>query len=182
MWRMMVAPTHADKTPTTFPVFNPATGEKIRELPNHDRDHVLAEMARVRSAATRWAESPIADRASKLQRVAAVIARRMDEIAEVVSRENGKVRVEALVHDVGPTLMTMNYFIENASRILADEPINLAVAKHRKSYIAYRPKGVIGVITPWNFPFFMPGSDTAMALLAGNGVLLKPSEVTPQSA
>src|SRR5687768_4615771 len=143
MWRMIAAPTHADKpqpAPTTFSVFNPSSGEKIRELPNHDKEHVLAEMARVRSAAPRWAETPIAERCKKLQRVSAVIARRMDEIAQIVSQENGKVRVEALVHDVGPTLLTMNYFCENAPRILADEPVNLAVARHRKSYIAYRPK------------------------------------------
>jgi succinate-semialdehyde dehydrogenase/glutarate-semialdehyde dehydrogenase len=181
---MIAAPTHADKSstpPATFEVYSPATGEKIRDLPNHDRDHVLREMARVRGAAPRWAETPIAERGKRLEKVAQIIARRMDEIADVVSRENGKVRVEALLHDVGPTLLTMNYFIENAPRILADEPINLAVARHRKSYISYRPKGVVGVITPWNFPFFMPGSDVCMALLAGNGVLLKPSEVTPLS-
>lgn len=139
-------------------------------------------MARVRAAAPRWAELPISERCKRLEKVAQVIARRMDEIAEIVSRENGKVRVEALLHDVGPTLLTMNYFLENAARILADEPITLAIARHRKSYLSYRPKGVVGVITPWNFPFFMPGSDVCMSLLAGNGVLLKPSEVTPLSS
>lgn len=182
---MIAATTHPDKPTSpaaTFSVFNPATGEKIRDLPNHDRDHVFAEMARVRRAAPAWADTPIAERCKKLERVSAVIAKRMNEIADIVSRENGKPRVEALVHDVGPTLLTMNYFIENAPRILADEPVNLAIARHRKSYLAYRPKGVVGVITPWNFPFFMPGSDVPMSLLAGNGVLLKPSEVTPMSA
>ena len=70
MWRMIAAPTQADKPqePTTFRVFNPATGDVLRELPNHSRDHVLAEMARVRRASPRWAETPIEERAKKLER------------------------------------------------------------------------------------------------------------------
>jgi succinate-semialdehyde dehydrogenase/glutarate-semialdehyde dehydrogenase len=114
--------------------------------------------------------------------VAEGIGRRSDEIARAVTEENGKVAAEALLHDVGPTLMVMSYFIEHAARILQEERIRLAIARHRSSYIAYVPKGVVAVITPWNFPFFMPGSDVAMSLLAGNGVVLKPSEVTPISA
>ena len=89
MWRMIAAPTHPDKTPSppsTFSVFNPATGEKIRDIPNHDKEHVFAEMARVRRAAPRWAETPVVERARKLERVASVIAKRMEEIADVVSR------------------------------------------------------------------------------------------------
>lgn len=168
--------------PATFQVMNPANGEVIRELPNHSKDHVVAEMARIRAASPAWSELPVRERCARIARVADVIARRMDEIAAVVSRENGKVAVEALLHDVGPTLIVMNYFAANAPRILAPERIEIATVRHRKSYLSYQPKGVIGVITPWNFPFFMPGSDVAMALIAGNGVLLKPSEITPLSA
>lgn len=169
-------------TPETFAVTNPATGEKLRDLPNHAPEYVHEQMARVRAAQRGWAALSIEARGKRLERVAEVIARRTDEIARVVSEENGKVRGEALLHDVGPTLLVMSYFIENAPRILARENIRLAIARHRKSYLTYVPKGVVGVITPWNFPFFMPGSDVSMALLAGNGVLLKPSEVTPLSA
>lgn len=167
---------------TTFEVRNPATEELIRELPIFDREAVQAEMARVRAASRRWAEVPLRERCAQIARVGEVITRRMDEIARTVSSENGKVLFEALLHEVGPTLLVMNYFSANAPRILADEKIELAVARHRRSYLTYRPKGVVGVITPWNFPFFMPGSDVAMSLIAGNGVLLKPSEMTPLSA
>lgn len=167
---------------STFTVVNPATGAPIREVTVHGRDEVLREMARVRAAAPRWGALHVAERARRIERVAAVVSRRMDEIARVVSSENGKVIPEALLHDVGPTLLVMQYFTKHAERILSPEPIHLALAKHRKSYVSYHPKGVVGVITPWNFPFFMPGSDVAMSLLAGNGVLLKPSEITPLSA
>lgn len=168
-------------TPTTFDVTNPATGGTIRELPIHDAAHVQAEMDRAREAQRGWAALSVASRARRLERVAEVIGRRADEIAKIVTEENGKVHGEALLHDVGPTLLVMSYFIEHAPRILREERIQLAIARHRASYLAYVPKGVVGVITPWNFPFFMPGSDVAMSLLAGNGVVLKPSEVTPLS-
>ena len=168
--------------PATFAVRNPATDALIRELPIHSKEHVFAQMERVRAAAPRWAELSVGERVSRLAGAAERIVDRADEIATVISDENGKVRIEAFLHDIGPTLMVMHYFGEHAERILAPEKIHLAIARHRRSYIAYRPKGVVGVITPWNFPFFMPGADVYMALVAGNGVLLKPSELTPLSA
>jgi acyl-CoA reductase-like NAD-dependent aldehyde dehydrogenase len=169
-------------SPESFVVNNPATGEVIRELPNHSRAFVLREMETVRRASTAWAALPIHERCKRILKARDVIHRRMDEIAKIVSSENGKVLAEAYLHDVGPTLSVMNFFGANAERILAPERIHLALAKHRRSYVSYQPRGVIGVITPWNFPFFMPGSDVAMSLIAGNGVLLKPSEITPLSA
>ncbi len=167
---------------TTFDVLNPATGQSIRTLPCHTPEQVAEDVARARRAQRAWAALTVEARGKKLERVAEAIGRRTDAIARLVSEENGKVHVEALLHDVGPTLLVMNYFIEHAPRILARESIRLAIAKHRKSHLAYVPKGVVGVITPWNFPFFMPGSDVSMALLAGNAVVLKPSEITPLSA
>ncbi len=166
----------------TFDVDNPATGQTLRTLPCHSAEEVREAMGRARRAQRAWSAVSVEARGKRLERVAEVIARRTDEIARIVSEENGKVRGEALLHDVGPTLLVMSYFIEHAPRILARETIRLAIAKHRKSHLAYVPKGVVGVITPWNFPFFMPGSDVAMSLLAGNGVVLKPSEVTPLSS
>lgn len=167
--------------PDTFVVTNPATGEVIRELDNHSPSFVAEEMKKVRAASRSWGALDVTERCRRLAKVRDVIHKRADEIASIVTRENGKVRQEAYLHDVGTTLATMNYFIEHAPRILAQERLHLAIAKHKRSYVAFRPKGVIGVITPWNFPFFMPGADVAMSLIAGSGVLLKPSEVTPLS-
>ncbi|MBI4816603.1 MAG: aldehyde dehydrogenase family protein [Deltaproteobacteria bacterium] len=166
----------------TFEVRNPATGEVIRELPIHGSAEVAERMARVRQAAKKWAQVPIAERCRRVLVARDVVARRMDDLAKTIVEESGKVAIEALTMDLGPTLLVMSYFGKHGAKILADEPIHLAVAKHRKSYVAYRPKGVIAAITPWNFPFFMPGSDVAMSFVAGNGVVLKPSEITPLSA
>jgi succinate-semialdehyde dehydrogenase/glutarate-semialdehyde dehydrogenase len=114
--------------------------------------------------------------------VGAAIAKRIDPLANTVSSENGKVRSEALLFDVVPVLLLLNHFLRHAPAILADEPIDLAITPHRKSYITYRPKGVVAVISPWNFPLCIPAFDALMALIAGNAVVIKPSEVTPLSA
>src|SRR5262249_56330182 len=68
---------------------------------------------------------------------------------------------------------------KRAAKILAPEPIGLHLLKNRGSYIHYTPRGVVGIIAPWNFPFAIPIGETVMSLLAGNAVVLKPSDVTP---
>jgi succinate-semialdehyde dehydrogenase/glutarate-semialdehyde dehydrogenase len=73
----------------------------------------------------------------------------------------------------------VRYFAKHAPQMLAPEPIPLHLMKHRASYLHFVPRGVVGVIAPWNFPFSIPLGETMMALIAGNAVVLKPSEVTP---
>ncbi len=172
----------AQKSPQTFAVVNPTTEQPIRELPIFSREEVGQAMGKVRRAARFWAALTVEERCRRLVPIAKAITRRMDEIAETISNENGKVRMEALALDVGPTLVVLNYFIENGPRILKPERIELATAPHRSSYLSFQPRGVVAVISPWNFPFMLPASDTLMSLIAGNGVILKPSEVTPLSA
>lgn len=166
----------------TFPVVNPATGELIREVPIHDEEDVSLAVQKVRRAAPFWAALPVKERCRRLFLVGKAITRRMDELCGIVSSENGKVLQEALSLDVGPSLVLLNYFMRHGPDILADEPINSALTPHRRSYLSYQPKGVVAVISPWNFPFFIPAADTLMSLIAGNGVVLKPSEVTPLSS
>jgi acyl-CoA reductase-like NAD-dependent aldehyde dehydrogenase len=171
-----------DNPTSRFDVTNPASGALIKDLPIHAPEFVHAEMNRIRQTAPKWAALSVQERCGQLAKVRDVIAQRGDEIAEIVSQENGKAIHDAYWLDLVGTLGVMNYFIDNGPRILAPERIHLALLKHRRSYLSYQPKGVVGIITPWNFPFFMPGSDVVMALIAGNGVLLKPSESTPLSA
>lgn len=170
------------QTNTHFDVLDPSDGSVIRSVEISDEAAVRAEMDRVRKASEKWSKTTIRERCTALSKVRDVISRRSDEIAELVCRENGKALHDSYWLDVVSTLALMNHFLEHAPAILAPERLHLSLVKHRRSYISYQPKGVVGIITPWNFPFFMPGSDVSMALLAGNGVLLKPSEVTPLSA
>lgn len=180
----MVAPSpHSSPDgAATISVKNPATGAEIGTVPIETPAAVHAKMERVRAAAQRWAAVSVEARCEKIARAAAIAGARVDALAESLSAENGKPRVEAAFLDVGSGLAVMNYFAKNGPRILKPKPLRLAIARHRRSYLAYQPRGVVGVITPWNFPFFMPASDVSMSLVAGNGVLLKPSERTPLSA
>lgn len=104
-------------------------------------------------------------------------------IADVIQSESGKTRAEALTEPASVAGF-VNYWAGNAAKFLADappvQPGKMALSK--KLTVAYRPYQLVGVITPWNFPFAMPGLDGVPALAAGAAVLLKPSEVTPLSA
>jgi succinate-semialdehyde dehydrogenase/glutarate-semialdehyde dehydrogenase len=104
---------------------------------------------------------------------------RAEELIDVIVREAGKTRLEALGMEVIVVADLVRYFAKHAPEMLAPEPVPLHLMKHRASYLHFVPRGVVGVIAPWNFPFSIPLGETMMSLIAGNGVVLKPSEVTP---
>jgi len=105
----------------------------------------------------------------------------MEEIALLISRETGKPLAEAISMELAPTLDLMQYFARKGAHML--QPRRISVGQYalmgRSSYEIYRPLGVIGIVSPWNFPWATPLAEVVMALLAGNTVVLKPSELTP---
>src|SRR4051794_37262837 len=161
--------------------YAPATGELIGEVRVSTKDDVRAAVARARKAQATWGVLPIEERCERLYRLRDALVERADEIVEVVSRECGKPRHDSLSHEVMVTVDLLTYYCKNASRILASHDIGLHLLKHKKSTLHYAPRGVVGVISPWNFPFVIPMGDVVAALVAGNAVVLKPSEVTPLS-
>jgi acyl-CoA reductase-like NAD-dependent aldehyde dehydrogenase len=158
---------------------NPATGEPLGEVPDQGPAEVRAAVEAARAAQREWKLLPIEARARRVLRFAEVLMARCEEVIELLVREGGKTRLEALGMEVIVVADLVRYFAKHAPDMLAPEPINLHLLKHRASYLHYVPRGVVGVIAPWNFPFSIPIGETVMALLAGNGVVLKPSEVTP---
>jgi succinate-semialdehyde dehydrogenase/glutarate-semialdehyde dehydrogenase len=106
---------------------------------------------------------------------------RKSEIAAAITREAGKPLAEAITTEVLVVLDAARFLIENAGRLLRDEPVphgNLAT-KLKRGLLLREPYGVIGIISPWNYPFSIPATETLAALVAGNAVVLKPSELTP---
>jgi succinate-semialdehyde dehydrogenase/glutarate-semialdehyde dehydrogenase len=158
---------------------SPADGEPLAEVPITTPDEVRAAVARAKRAQAAWARMPIEERAERILRFRDAIVENADRLVDVLVRETGKPRNEALLHEVLVIADAATYFAHNAARILAPQPISLHFLVHRASYVHYAPKGIIGVISPWNFPFAIPMGDVIPALLAGNAVLVKPSEVTP---
>lgn len=158
---------------------NPATGAPLGEVPDQAAPEVRAAVEAARAAQPAWGALSIEERCRRVARFAEVLMARADEVIDLLVREGGKTRLEALGMEVVVVADLVRYFARHAPAILAPEPIPLHLMKHRASYLHFVPRGVIGVIAPWNFPFAIPIGEVMMALIAGSGVVLKPSEVTP---
>jgi succinate-semialdehyde dehydrogenase/glutarate-semialdehyde dehydrogenase len=168
------------KRPTaTVRTFAPASGELLAELPVTSDDEVRRVVARARKAQAAWAVLPVEERAHRLLRLRDAIAEKAEDLVEVVSRECGKPRHEALMHEVMALLDTIGWACAKAPEALAPERVPHHLMKHRASEVRYVPRGVVGVISPWNFPLIIPMGSVVEALLAGNACVVKPSEVTP---
>jgi succinate-semialdehyde dehydrogenase/glutarate-semialdehyde dehydrogenase len=160
---------------------NPATGEVLGELDSAGPTEVRAAVARARVAQPEWYAWGIRNRVRMLRRFQEILLARKSEIARRITQEAGKPQVEALVTEVLVVLDAARFLIENAFELLRDETLphgNLAV-KTKSGRILREPYGVIGIISPWNYPFSTPATETMAALVAGNSVVLKPSELTP---
>ena len=159
--------------------YAPATGALLGEIPVSSPEEVGATVARARKAQAAWAVLPIDERVERLLRFRDAIVERADEIVEIVLKECGKPRHEALVHEVMTIADLATYYCRNAPRILAPQEISLHFFVHRKSVVRYAPRGVVGIISPWNFPFSIPMGDVFAALVTGSAAVVKPSELTP---
>jgi acyl-CoA reductase-like NAD-dependent aldehyde dehydrogenase len=159
---------------------NPATGVRLREFACASEDEVRAAVARARAAQPSWRELSIQKRVAVLRRFQQLLHSRKNEVASQITQEAGKPRVEALLTEVLVVLDAAGFCIRNAHALLRDEPLphaNLAM-KTKSGRIVREPYGVIGIISPWNYPFSIPATETLAALVAGNAVILKPSEFT----
>ena len=159
---------------------NPATGEVLRELECAREQGVQAAVMRARAAQTAWAEIGVRGRIAVLREFQHRLVERKSEIATVIAREAGKPIAEALTTEVLVVLDAARFLIDNAYRLLRDESVphgNLA-AKLKRGRLLREPYGVVAIISPWNYPFSIPATEALAALVAGNAVVLKPSEFT----
>lgn len=151
---------------------NPATGELIAEIPVTTPEQLLAAVTRARAAALTWAATPIDRRVELLGRAAEGLERRQDELSDLVTREMGKPRADALREVQG--------YVTELPELAAEVRAAIRTEEFAGDTILVRePHGVVAAITPWNFPVGMPLSILAPALVAGNTVVFKPSELVP---
>jgi succinate-semialdehyde dehydrogenase/glutarate-semialdehyde dehydrogenase len=141
------------------------------------RDLVL----RAREAQQRWKRSSFGDRARIIKRFHDLILERRDRVLDTIQSETGKSRRDALA-EIVIVAGTARYYLANGERHLALKRRRAAVPLITSAEIVYKPHGVVGLITPWNYPFLLGIADALPALLAGNAVVTKPSELTPLSA
>jgi len=157
---------------------DPATGDVVGTVPVHSAEDVDAAVARARTAAAAWSALSYGDREAELARFRAAIAGAADELAELIHRENGKPKLDALV-EVFTALSHLSHAAHRAEKALRSHKVSPGLLANFRATVSYHPLGVIGVIGPWNYPIFTPMGSIAYALAAGNTVVFKPSELTP---
>src|SRR5580693_7574695 len=160
-------------------VSSPVTREKIGEVTVTPAAEVRAAVARARAAQPAWAAAGFDGRARVMRRALKTLIRRQEEFIDVLVRETGRSRVETIMMEIFASCDTLSYHAKHAKRILADEKKPLHLLRNKRLVITYRPLGVVGVITPWNGPFVLSLNPSVQAMMAGNTVVVKPSEVTP---
>lgn len=161
--------------------YDPATGTEVGRAPVCSPDDVRSAVATSRKVFHRWKILSFAERKHLVMRAREVILADIDGIAKLISAESGKPFGEAISMEIAPVLDLMQYFARNAEKMLrpAKIGIGLYALLGRSSKIVYHPLGVVGIIPAWNYPFSIPLGEAVMALMAGNTVVIKPSELTP---
>lgn len=157
---------------------NPADGSPLGPIPVSTPEDVRAAVVRARAAAPDWAALTFKQRGAILAQVRDRLFARADDIAGILHREIGKPKVEAYLSEVVANLDLFDYHIANDEKILAPEVIKLSPLNYpkKKGVVEHVPLGVIGLISPWNFPVAIPLRSIVPALMAGNTVVFKPSE------
>jgi acyl-CoA reductase-like NAD-dependent aldehyde dehydrogenase len=160
--------------------FNPATGELVGTVETITPAKVQGVVDDVAEVQPFWAALTLEDRARYMRRAGDVLLAELDEIAELLTNEQGKPRVESYTMELLPTIDSLKWIADNGPEILADEKLSMPVfLKSKSAKFTYEPIGVVGVIAPWNYPWSIPFGEVAIALMAGNGVVLKPASLTP---
>lgn len=163
---------------------SPVTLEPTGELICANEEDVAAAIAKARAAQPAWAATSMKARAAIVQRALEIVLTKQDEIIDTVVAETGKARTDAMTMEVFSVADSLCYYAKNAGEFLAPRKRKvhgvMGIAKQLR--IVYKPLGVIGLITPWNGPFVLVMNQAVQAILAGNTVVAKGSEVTPFSA
>ena len=160
---------------------NPATLQPVGAVPRTDPADVPQLVAAARAAQEEWSRLGAAARSRVLARAARVVRSRADEIADEIVAETAKPRTEAIANELYSAVDHATWLAKHAPHILRDERMRFSQLhlKTKKAWLVHEPLGVVAAITPWNIPFAIPFTQVATAVAAGNGVVLKPSELTP---
>ncbi|MFI1917670.1 succinic semialdehyde dehydrogenase [Nocardia sp. NPDC020380] len=158
-------------------VFAPATGRKIADLPQSSVADIAAAFATARTAQQEWARVPVEERAALLRRIHDLVLAEQDTILDIVQIETGKSRVHAF-DEVSDVAVNTRFYAAEGKRILAHRKPRGVMPVLTQVEVRNRPKGVVAVISPWNYPLALGASDALPALLAGNAVIGRPDNQT----
>src|SRR5438105_3447142 len=161
--------------------FDPATGERLGAVPAIPPEEVDSVVRSVAAVQPFWAQLTLADRGRYLERMAQVVIDEADQIRDLIVREQGKPRNEAVSMEILPSIDSLHWIARAGQDLLADERVRMRqlYLRSKRATLIYEPLGVVGVISPFNYPWSIALAQIAQALMAGNGVVLKPASLTP---
>src|SRR5271169_6591464 len=159
-----------------------ASGRVVSQIPATSPEAVPRLMGQAREAQKSWAAKSLRERCTYLRKIRDAIYERREEVTNAISLETGKPHVEAVFAELMLALDSADFLARQAPEWLRPEPVphhNIGV-KAKSGSLYFQPFGVLAIISPWNYPFSIPMPQILPALVAGNAVLLKPSELTPR--
>ncbi|ABF40445.1 Succinate-semialdehyde dehydrogenase (NAD(P)+) [Candidatus Koribacter versatilis Ellin345] len=163
---------------------NPATGETVGTYSCTSVDEVHEAVDIARRAQPAWAALGVQKRVAIIRRFRKLLNQQAGEVAELITREAGKPIPEAMGAEILVVQDAAEFVARHAAEILQPQPVphSNPAMKTKRGTLHHEPHGVIGIISPWNYPFSIPSTETLAALVLGNAVVLKPSELTPACA
>src|SRR5579864_8422010 len=167
-----------------FAVRNPADQQVVGSLRIFSAAEISQAVARARAAQAKWAAESAAERLKVVRRFQQLLCEQKESVAAVITREAGKPLAEAVSTEILVVLDAADFLLSHVPEFLRAEPVPHAnpVMKLKRGVLHREPYGVVGIISPWNYPFSLPSVQTLTALATGNAVVLKPSEFTPYSS
>ncbi|MBX7193148.1 MAG: aldehyde dehydrogenase family protein [Sandaracinaceae bacterium] len=162
--------------PDVIPCFDPATREPLGTVAITSPAQVKAKLARAREAQRAWAKTSFASRRAVLQRVLDRLLDDEERLVELVCRDSGKTRENALVGEVWTVCEKLRWTIAQGETHLRPERVSSGLLVHKRARLEFHPLGVVGAIVPWNYPLQNVMNAAIPALMAGNAYVVKPSE------
>jgi len=160
--------------------FNPATGESIGTIPQNTRTDISEAVQRIRVAQEDWAARSFSERGKHLRKMQQHLVRKGEAYAAIISRDNGKTLADAYLTEISSAVIAFDYYRKHTARVLRPRRVKGShiFSLFTRNRLQHVPLGVIGIISPWNYPLAIPIHEILMALMAGNGVLFKAASET----
>ncbi|OQW92863.1 MAG: succinate-semialdehyde dehydrogenase, partial [Beggiatoa sp. IS2] len=160
---------------------NPATLEKIGAINNTDMERLPEIFSKARTAQKRWAAMPFSQRRLYILKMRDYIVEHAEDLAKVVSQNNGKSRTDALATEVIPCALACTWYANHAAKVLKSKDLwpSSILFLNKRSRLVRLPLGVVGIISPWNYPLSLPFGEVVMGLMAGNAIILKVAAAVP---
>jgi acyl-CoA reductase-like NAD-dependent aldehyde dehydrogenase len=161
---------------THLACFDPATREPLGQIRTDTPADVEAAVARAKAAQREWRHASFQERRDVLRRLMAYTVEHKDEICLTIQRDSGKTRENALLGEIWPTCEKFRWMIDHGEKHLRPERVSSGLLLHKKARLEFHPLGVVAAIIPWNYPYQNLVNPIIPALMAGNAIVLKPSE------